>query len=100
MVAVTSLVSSATAVRVSLGCLELWGRRTPPLLGRAMTASIGGEQADSAQTAFREEVLALARESAEISWRELRRGVDDLDKLTRPPQDEDARPHRPYRVKP
>jgi hypothetical protein len=45
--------------------------------------------------------LGLARESAELSWRELRRGVDRLDASTRPPQPSaNGRPFRPYRVKP
>ena len=50
---------------------------------------------------FRDELVALARDSAEASWRELRRGVDDLDAFTRPDERESERPaRRPYRVKP
>lgn len=53
----------------------------------------------TAQARFRDDLLSLARESAERSWRELRRGIDDLDALTRPGNTTAARPHRPHRVK-
>jgi hypothetical protein len=52
-----------------------------------------------AQAAFRDDLIALARDSAELSWRELRRGVDELDAFTRPHEEPGGRPQRPYRVK-
>ena len=100
MLGAGAVVSSATAFRVGLGCLELWTRRTRPLVGLAFSASLKGPDARKAQAAFRDDVIALARESAEISWRELRRGVDELDTFTRPGSGPAARPHRPHRVKP
>ena len=90
------VVSSATAFRVALGQFELFAKRTPPLTGLAVSALAGGR---TAQAAFRDDVIALARESVEISWRELRRAVDDLDAFTRPGQAPGAQPFRPYRVK-
>ena len=96
MLATGSLVSSATVVRAGLGCFELVAQRTPPLVRLAVAASRGTE---TAQAAFRDDLIALARESAEVSWRELRRGVDDFDALTRPQAEAGARPYRPYRVK-
>jgi hypothetical protein len=54
-----------------------------------------------AQAAFRDELIALVRDSAEVSWREMRRGVDDLDAFTRPREPVgQALPIRPYRAKP
>jgi hypothetical protein len=54
-----------------------------------------------AQAAFRDELVALMRESAEASWREMRRGVEDFDAFTRPDKDGAERaPARRYRVKP
>jgi hypothetical protein len=100
MLAAGSLVSSATAFRVGVGCLELWLERAPGLVRLAAQASLGGAQTGSARAAFRDDFLALARDSAEVSWRELRRGVDDLDAFTRPDEEPGERPHRPYRVKP
>ncbi len=98
MLVTGAFVTSATGVRVGAGCLELLAGRAPHLARRAVGASLGGETG-MAQAEFRDDLLALARDSAEVSWRELRRGVDELDLLTRPPQ-EAAPARRPYRVKP
>jgi hypothetical protein len=76
-------------------------QRTPPLVRLAVRASVGGADAGKAQAAFRDDLLALARDSAEVSWRELRRAVDDLDAFTRPDEKHAERPpRRPGRVKP
>jgi hypothetical protein len=99
MLAAGSLVTTATVVRAGLSCAELLAERTPPLVTLAVNASVGGGDMQTAQAKFRDDMLALARESAERSWRELRRGVDDLDALTRTRGETGARPHRPYRVK-
>jgi hypothetical protein len=99
VLAAGSLVSAATAVRVGAGCFELLVERTPPLVDVAVAASFGGRATHRAEAEFRDEVLALASDSIEITWRELRRGVDELDALTRPGQKPGKKPHRPYRVK-
>jgi hypothetical protein len=99
MLTTGSLVSSATAFRVGLGCVQLAAKRTPTLVRLAVTASLGDGKTHRAQAAFRDDLIALARESAELSWRELRRGVDDFDAFTRPDDGPGARPHRAYRVK-
>jgi hypothetical protein len=100
MLATGSFVSSATVFRVGVGNVELLFDRTLPLVRLAVRASVGGADAGTAQAAFRDDLIALARDSAEVSWRELRRGVDDFDAFTRPDEEPAARPHRPYRVKP
>jgi hypothetical protein len=101
MLATGSLVTSATAVRLGGSCLELLLTRTPRLMSLAVTASAGRGGTGRAQAAFRDELIALARDTAEVSWRELRRGVDDLDASTRPGEEQAERPRRrPYRVKP
>lgn len=100
MLATGSLVSAATAFRVALGCAELFVERTRPLAGLAVTASLGSGDIGRAQATFRDELIGLARDSAELSSREVRRGLDDLDRLTRPAGAEaGVRPQRPYRVK-
>ena len=99
MLATGSLVYSATALRVALSSAELIAQRTPPLLGRAVNASFGGRETGASGAVFRDDLLALARETADISYREMRRAVDQLDALTRPRQAPGARPHRPHRVK-
>jgi hypothetical protein len=101
MLATGSLVTAATTFRVGASCLELWVERTPPLVRLAVAASASPTDAGEAQAAFRDELLALARDSAEASWREVRRGVDDLDAFTRPGEEDAERaPRRPHRVKP
>jgi hypothetical protein len=97
MVTTGSLVSSATAIRVAAGCAELVLDRTPHLAQLAVAASLGGSA--RAQAAFRDDLMALARETAERSYREVRCGLDKLDKSTRPGPQPGARPHRPYRYK-
>jgi hypothetical protein len=100
MLAAGSLVSTATVVRAGLSCVELVADRTPKLVGLAVNASVAGNDMQAAQATFRDQLLELARESAERSWRELRRGVDEFDSMTRPREDPAPAPHRPHRVKP
>jgi hypothetical protein len=101
VLATGSFVSAATAIRVGTNCLGLIAQRLPPLVRLALaSAAISGE-AGAAEAAFRDELIALARDSAEVSWREMRRGVDDLDAFTRAGEpDGRALRSRPYRAKP
>jgi hypothetical protein len=99
MLTAGTLVSSTTALRLTRAWVELWADRTPPLARHALKATVGGEDMPTAQAAFRDEMIALARASAEVSWRELRKGVHQYDALTRVGESPDAEPHRPHRVK-
>jgi hypothetical protein len=99
MLTAGSLVSSATALRVSMGWAELWAKRARPLAAAAVNASLGTSDTAKAQAEFRDHFIALARDSAELSWREMRRAVDEFDTFTRPRQQPGAKPHRPYRAK-
>lgn len=87
-------------VRLGAGGLELIFARTPSLVRLATVALVGQQDAEKAQLAFRDELLALMRDSAEVTWRELRRAVDDLDARTRPENATEGGSVRPYRVKP
>jgi len=101
MLATSSVLTAATAFRVGASCLELWVKRTPPLVRLAVLVSLDSADSGKAQAAFRDELVALVRDSTEASWRQLRRGVDDLDAFTRPDEEQTERPpRRPYRVKP
>jgi hypothetical protein len=101
MLATGSLVTSATGFRVGAGCVELWLQRAPRMVRLAVRASVGGADAGKAGAEFRDDLLALARDWAEVSWRELRRGVDDLDAFTRLDEGQtEGPPRRPYRAKP
>ena len=94
------MVGATTAFRLGTGCAQLLRRRSGPLVSLAVQASFGSDP-QAAEATLRDELVALARESAELSWRELRRGVDVLDSSTRPiDQPRSEAPRRPYRVKP
>lgn len=97
ILAAGSVVSAATSLRAGMGFAGLVAERVPRLIGLGLQATAGARPA-AKQSAFRDEILGLARESAELSWRELRRGVDTLDLYTRAASVSAAR--RPYRVKP
>jgi hypothetical protein len=95
-----SVVAAATAFRIGSSWTQLLMVRTGPLVRLAVHAAAGGVHAGRAEAELRDELVALARESAEASWRELRRGVDDFDALTRAAEDGIERSsRRPYRVK-
>jgi hypothetical protein len=96
------VVGATTALRVGVGCAQVLRRRSGPLVSLAVQASFGSDAqaAQAAEATLRDELVALARESAELSWRELRRGVNALDSYTRPiDQPRTETPRRPYRVK-
>jgi hypothetical protein len=96
------VVGATTALRVGTGCALLVRRRSGPLVSLAVRASFGraGPETQAVEATLRDELVALARESAELSWRELRRGVDALDSFTRPVEwPHSGPPRRPYRVK-
>jgi hypothetical protein len=98
---VTSAVMGATSLlRVGVGCLELWSRRMPALMEVGQQMRDPKAAPDSAAGRFRDELIAIARDSSEIALRELRRGVDDLDEFTRPDEPPSKRPKRPYKAKP
>jgi hypothetical protein len=103
LLATGALMSAASAVRAGTGCLELWSQRVPPLVRLAAELDEDSE-APSAKRAeiegrMREEMMAVARESAEIVMREIRRGLEDLDTYTRSEDEGPGGAPRPYRAK-
>jgi hypothetical protein len=100
MFAAGAAMSAASVVRTGVGCLELWSQRAPSLIRLGFQSREQTAAADAAQAALRDELIAVARESAEVALRELRRGVVDLDTFTRPEERPSAEPSRPYRAKP
>lgn len=100
MLTTGTVVTSATALRLTRAWVELWADRTPPLARHAVNATVRGDDMPTAQATFRDEMIALARASAEVSWRELRKGVDQYDALTRAGESRETPAHRPHRVKP
>jgi hypothetical protein len=93
MLVTGSAIAAVTTARAGTRCAFTLATRTPPLALTGVRALAG---AAPAQWAFRDDFIALARDTADTSWRELRRGLDELDAHTRP---HDEGPRRPYRVK-
>jgi hypothetical protein len=89
-------VGTVTSLRIGRSCASLLARRVPSLTTLGLQSTAGDS---AAQAKFRDELLALARDSAETSWRQVRRGLDQLDALTRA-ADQLPQGTRPYRVKP
>jgi hypothetical protein len=92
-------MGAASVLRTGIGCLQLWSERLPPLMQAGSEWREGRLDAAQAEAQFRDELLALARESSEIALRELRRGVYDLDAFTRPDEPPAEPSKRPYRAK-
>ncbi len=97
ILATGSLLSAATSLRAGAGVSALVVARAPRLFALALRAS-AGENAGRRQAEFRDELLGLARETAELSWREMRRGIEALDRSTR--NGDAGGAARPHRVKP
>jgi hypothetical protein len=106
LLATGALMTAASAVRAGAGCMELWSQRVPPLVKLAAELAEDappGESPDAApdRSRLREELIAVARDSAEIVLHELHRGVEDLDTFTRSEEEAaEDRERRRYRAKP
>jgi hypothetical protein len=92
-------MTAATVLRTGVGCLELWSDRAPELFELSARSREGTAGAGKAQSEFRDQLIAVARESSALAVRELRRGLDDLDAFTRPEENPAGRSRRPYKAK-
>jgi hypothetical protein len=99
MLATGLAMGAASVLRTGIGCLELWSEKLPPLLALGRGARAGRSASPRAEEEFRDGLIAIARESAEIARRELGRGLHDLDTFTRPQEPDAGQPTRPYRAK-
>jgi hypothetical protein len=99
MLATGWVIGAATAMRTGLGWLSLWSERVPPLV--SLGAELRDEESGAGQAVgrFRDELLAIARDSSELAARELRRGLEDLDAFTREAESHPTDGRRPYKVK-
>jgi hypothetical protein len=100
MFATGCAMGAATLLRAGAGCVELWSGRAPELFKLASESGAEEARGQRAQGAFRDCLIATARDSAEVAIRELRRGIDDLDAFTRPDEERAPSPSRPYKTKP
>ena len=94
-------MSAATVCRTGIGCAELLARRAPALMQLNLQTQGGSTDVAAAQARFRDELIALARDSSELALREIRRGIEDLDSFTRPEESADeVTERRFYKAKP
>src|ERR1700722_17053964 len=71
-------MGAASVIRAGVGCAELWWQRGPTLVKRVAESRERPTSSGKAQGQFRDELLAMARDSSELAARELRRGLEDL----------------------
>jgi hypothetical protein len=86
MLVTSAFVTASGSVRAGTALAELAVRRTPTLVALGTWATAGtGAGADRAQAAFRDELLTLCDDAAEVAWHQLRRARDELGVRTGPP---------------
>jgi len=100
MLATGWAIGVASVMRTGLGWLALWSERVPPLMSLGTELREGQSGADQAVGRFRDELIAIARDSSDLAARELRRGLEDLDAFTRDAESRSTGGRRPYKVKP
>jgi len=98
LLAAGTAVTASTAVRLTVGWAGVVAQRTPGIVQHAVGTLTGSDDGRS-ESALRDELIGLLRDSAEACWHELRRGVDEFDALTRG-DEERSEASRPFRVKP
>lgn len=99
LVAAGTFVTTSTAFRIGTRCARLVTERTPRIV-RLAVGVLADASDERSEATLRDELIGLFRESAEASWLELRRGVDDFDTFTRSDNGNDAvEPGRRFRVK-
>lgn len=99
LVATGTVVTTSTAFRIGARCVRLVTQRAPRL-ARLTVGVLTDASDERSEATLRDELIGLFRESAEASWLELRRGVDDFDTFTRSGDAGDLTdPSRRFRVK-
>lgn len=83
LAAKAALVAGATGLRMSMRWIEIASEHGASLMKLASEAAADSDEGEHARSAFREELLTVAREVAEATSQETRRGVDDLDMMSR-----------------
>jgi hypothetical protein len=87
MLVTSTTVGTVASLRTGAGLAGLAVRRTPVLVALGARATVGtGAGAARAQAEFRDEMLGLLDDAAEIAWLQARRARDQLGLRTSPPQ--------------
>jgi hypothetical protein len=96
-----STAMARAGIRTGSRSFGLCLRRSPTLVKLAVQAGTAPDGASASQSVLRDELLGLVHDLADLSWREARRALDELDATTR--SDDGApvsEPVRRARVKP
>jgi hypothetical protein len=75
-------IGAVRSIRTFFTCMKLTADRGGSLANHAARTTLGGEEADVAAMAFRDELALLAQECADVASREWRGGLEDFDVYT------------------
>jgi len=92
----SALVGAGGSTRAGVGVARLALRRTPSLVALSARAVAPGPAGARAEAEFRDELLTLLDEVAEVAWRQARRARLELGDRTSP---NGGVPRRRHRVK-
>ena len=92
----SALVGAGGSTRAGVGVARLTLRRTPSLVALSARAVARGSAGARAEAEFRDELLTLLDEVAEVAWRQARRARLELGDRTSP---NGGVPRRRHRVK-
>jgi hypothetical protein len=92
----SALVGAGGSARAGVGVARLTLRRTPSLLTLSARALTPGSARARADAEFRDELLTLLDDVAEVAWRQARRARLELGERTGP---DGGVPRRRHRVK-
>ena len=92
----SALVGAGGSARAGVGVARLTLHRTPSLLALSARALAPGSAGARADAEFRDELLTLLDDVAEVAWRQARRARLELGDRTSP---NGGVPRRRYRVK-
>jgi hypothetical protein len=100
LLATGSIVLATASLRTCSRSLKLCAEHSTSLVRLTADYTSGSPSAPTSRQVFRDELLGLMRELADVSWHESRRAIDALDLRTRSGCTTSEQPTRPYRVKP
>ena len=100
LLATGSIVLATATLRTCSRSLKLCAEHSTSLVRLTADYTFGSPSAPRSRQVFRDELLGLMRELADVSWHESRRAIDALDLRTRSGCTTSDQPTRPYRVKP
>jgi len=89
LLAVGSVMSAATAVRMGRGYVKVWSKETPKLLDLWLEA-LDPESESKAPGKFRDELIKATRKSKDVVCAEVERGISDVEKFTAPKAKKDG----------